>query len=363
MPQTKTMNKATRTLTALLVVLFGATAYCLSPELNYPRIGDKLNVLTLSNVRATIKADSGYVDLSNAEVVKRENFKVYRPATEDSVTTMTVVQGNRIQNLVTNNNLLYKGSATQPGEHRIYAARVPYGAIVDSLRSHAVESTGKISAIGDFRSTGVSASETVPNTVFISLDGDTVLNAELIRTRVDETFSYQYSDSVRHVGLEEQWYIPGYRYPALTYSDNIMITAEGDTIDHVRRWEAIDLSEQKYDIKDDPTNELLRNSLKEPKNMTNFAKGNNHNPSSSSFRSGNVEWNADTETLTVIPQLNEDAVRREYVLCDSHGRVYASGKLSISEPLSISLSAFPPGVYIFGVNNETDVFTLKISKG
>ncbi|MDE6207669.1 MAG: T9SS type A sorting domain-containing protein [Muribaculaceae bacterium] len=336
-------------------------AFGVSPELNSPRIGDELTLLELSNVVVSQPSVDECIDLSNATMTSESEFRVCKPAKEDTLTTMIIAVGRRNIGLATVDNQLYKNRSFQPGQRRIYLSAIPYNTYMDTLTVHELKTSGLIARIGQFTSKGLESSCMTRDTKLITFDGDTLTNVECVRTSIDEEFMYEYGDTVRHIGEENKWYVPGYRYPALTYTADIMISHAGDTIDYVSHWEAIDLKQQEEKIKVDQVNECLRDILKKSF-FTNKYVNHTEVPGDGSFRKGNIEWDAKTKTLTVLPTFNTSDEPVDYILCDAYGRVFRTGSLSSNVPFELSLVDFPRGVYVFALYNDQGLHTIKITK-
>ena len=336
-------------------------AFGVSPELNSPRIGDELMLLDLSNVVVSQPSADECIDLSNATVTSESEFRVCKPAKEDTLTAMIIAVGRRNIGLATVDNQLYKNRSFQPGQRRIYLSAIPYNTYMDTLTVHELKTSGLIARIGQFTSDGRESTRMSRDSKIVTFDGDTLANVECMRSDIDEEFVYDSGDTVRHIGVENKWYVPGYRYPALTYTADTMISLAGDTIDSVSRWEAIALKEQEEKIKVDHVNECLRDILKESfftKKYVNHTEG----PGEGSFRKGNIEWDAKTKTLTVLPTFNTSDGPVDYILCDAFGRVFREGSLSSNEPFELSLVDFPRGVYVFALYNDQVLHTIKITK-
>lgn len=344
------------------IFLLGAAmqkAFSISPNLNYPRIGDELTLLGLNNISLQDVPNDKYVDISNSNILTRSKFKVYAPANDDSLTTMVIVANNRYHSLVFADDVLYETKTYQPGEYRSYNPHIPYGLYIDSLRTHSVESAGASSRIGKFSSSGYSSAEVFSGLTLITLDGDTLSNIECIITKINEVFQYPGVDTLRHVGLQKQWFVPGYRYPALSFRNDNMISVNGDTIDRVCKWEAIDLKQQEDNINDDLLNELLRNSLRDG-NYNILRKQSKPDSNNYSFKHTGIDWNEETKILSVLPGAGIDNREADYVLCDVKGVVYASGCINNSELFTVSLNSYSPGIYIFGLMNNNGFNSFKI---
>lgn len=164
-----------------------------------------------------------------------------------------------------------------------------------------------------------------------------------------------------HKGTLKQWYARGYRYPVLEHSADYMITMDGDTIDYINKWLCIDIKQQEEKIRDDVVNEMLRYVLDGSNNLPKFVK-HSHDSANPAVISANIEWNAETETLTVLRSFSDKNSFEEYILCDASGRVYSHGILEPSEQFSISLKTYSPGIYVFVIKNQDGINSLKFTK-
>lgn len=339
----------------LYIVFSVQTISGLNVDLNSPRIGDNLTVLVLNDVQ-----DNKTIDLSSAIIASKSYFSVFPPAKEDTLTTMVILSDKNSINLLSKNQNLYILNTYQPGEKRVFHSMTPYLFPVNDSENK-IDSYGTLSGIGHFESHGHKIFENESALKLVTLDGDTAYNVECLKSYTDELLIYENSDSVLHKSIIKQWFIPGYRYPGLKYTSDYLITLEGDTVDFVNRWEAIDLKHQEEDIEDDTVNEMIRNPLNETNIFNNFV--NNYNADkNSTIRINNVEWNADNETIAVLHSFNDADTTIEYILCDAAGRVFAHGTISMSEGLTLSIQTHPPGVYVFSLKNQDGINSFKITK-
>lgn len=344
----------------ILLVITHDSAHGLSPELNYPRIGDEMTVRELGNV-PSFDRNKRLTDLSGAVITGSSRFRVYRPAREDSLSCMVIVHGKRTSSIVSRGGVLLESGYSQPGESRIYAGGIPYEACApDSLTAHDVCSRGNISGTGEFMSGGKKIIRRRSGRQIITPDADTVGNLDYVETVIDEMFIYAGSDTARHCGTHARWYAGGYRYPVLTYTDDYIVSMENDTVDRVQRWEAAFPDIQEDEITDDPMNELVRNILADSKEKSRTEKG-RRNPASGSRRFGDFEWNPASEEISLSPGISRESLS-EYILCDISGRVYSAGRLDSAGCFSVSLSACPPGVYVFGYDTDDGFNSFKITK-
>lgn len=328
----------------------------LNVDLNSPRIGDNLMVLVLDNVQ-----DNKMVDLSSATLANKSYFSVFPPAKEDTLTTMVILSDKNNINLLSKNQNLYILNTYQPGEKRVFHSMTPYLFPVNDSENK-IDSSGTLSGIGHFESHGHKIFENDSALKLITLDNDTVYNVECLTSYTDELLIYENSDSVLHKSIIKQWFIPGYRYPALKYTSDYLITLDGDTVDYVNRWEAIDLKHQEETIKDDTVNEMIRNALNETNIFNNFVNNYDAESKSPTIRKNNIEWSTDNETISVLHSLNDADTVVEYILCDVSGRVFAHGSILTSDGFTLSLHTYPPGVYVFSLKNQDGINSLKITK-
>ncbi|MDE6206679.1 MAG: hypothetical protein K2M55_02615 [Muribaculaceae bacterium] len=344
----------------LLIGFVMQHAFCLSPEHNLPRIGDELTILELTDVAAVRMSNEEIVDLSTAQVSGESAFKAFAPAKEDSLTSIILKVDKKIHKFVCSGNCLYETKTYRPGETRIYNPSIPYLTLSDSLYEIALASSGRLAGIGPYTSKGHRVSNIKYDTKLITLQGDTICNVDCIQYKTEEKFFYVGVDTVRHIGFKQQWYARGYRYPALTYTDNLMVTLNGDTVDRVCRWEAIDLKEQEEKIKGDDVNEYLRRIFDKPDYTTKYMTkpSDCHNGFNSK---GNVNWDEQKKKITVHPDMKARDFKPVYVLCDAMGRVFSYGELNTTETFEMTLNDYPDGVYIFALNIGDDLLTYKIS--
>lgn len=346
----------------IIAIILHHNVYGLSPELNYPRIGDELTLFELKNV-PSFEKDKPQTDLSKAVTFAKNRFKVYEPAREDSLSSMIIVQGKRTSLLAYKGSLLFEKGYYQPGEKRMYEGGIIYEAYVpDSLTIQTVCSDGNISGTGSFSSAGRKTIMRDSHRSIITMEGDTLNNLEYSEAELDEIFIYAATDTVKHHGVQSRWYAAGYRYPILTYTDSYIITLENDTVDRIVRWEAAPPAQQEEKIKDDPLNELIRN-IRDVQDRTpgNGTTKNTTYPDNSPRQTGNFEWNPSTGEITLSMGISRD-VLSEYVLCDIHGRVFSAGRLDNADNFSISLANYPPGVYVFGYNTNDEFNCFRITK-
>ncbi len=346
------------TILLLMSALCHGDMFGINPDLNYPRIGDMVELLEIDNIKSSSTEGPKLIDLSNSSISGISYLKVYAPAREDTVTEMMVFRNNRVEYLFSENGLLLTSHFYQPGESRTYMPSLPYLQGQDS--TFQVESGGFLTKIGNFSSEGLQTGHISFNTKIITFDGDTLEYVESLTTQISESLIYQNGDTLIHTGLQEKYLVNGYRYPMLTLSDDLLISLQGDTIDHIRKWEAISLNHQEERIKNDPLNEMIRNSLKNVEKPHGTHHGGISN-GSNSYRQGNFQWDPDSKILTVLPSLNESSSESQYIICDSHGFVWDSGKFNTDGSLQLSLVNYPPGVYIFGYFTGEGVNTFKIS--
>lgn len=353
--------------TGLLLVLAAVTmvmecAYGLSPTCNAPRPGDRITKFVVENVMTTPADTPDYVDLSESRTVGRSTFAVYNPAQEDTLSAMMITDAGRTTRLIRSDHQLYEYSYYQPGETRRYTAQVPYGVCADSMMHHAAGSEGALASIGDFVTEGNRRMTLDGNHTLITMTADTIRSAECLSVFTDEHFHYAGGDTVRHVGVLRQWYAPGYRYPVAEYSDDIMITLDGDTIDQVNRWRATDLHQQQENVKDDPTNELIREYVYHPEYRPDYTV--RHEPGSGDGTSGNgsITWNPESETVTFAPDYDGDTATSEYVVCNDAGVVFATGTVGRTTGLIISLRGYSDGTYIIALKTGDSYESIKVRK-
>lgn len=329
-----------------------------SPDLNSPRIGDELRIFQLKGVSETY---DGNTDMSVAQIIDVSRYKVYKPAKEDTLTTMLIVTEKRNIGLVAHDNNLMIRNTVHPGESRYFSSDNPYIFPADSNEIK-IESKGKIADMGCFETFGKIKFEINSNIELITLDCDTLKNAECLKSVINEIFVYENTDSLLHKGLRKQWYAPGYRYPLLELNEDYMITLDGDTVDYICRWDCMDVKNQEENIKDDPVNELLRNVIKDNHIFNNSGNNYPHGEGKPAGSHSDIAWDAATETIYVRPSLEKSGLTEEFIVCDTFGRVYAQGNIGLSDSFSLSMRDYPPGVYVFAVWNGPEFNTLKITK-
>lgn len=338
-----------KTAAALILPLISwATAGGVSPELNSPRIGDRLDIAVLAGPPSFTDSLRLCPDLSDISVRHTEQLSVWAAAPGDTLTAMCITQGRKTEELVFDGGVYLCRTRQTPGFYRRYDSAWPYSVIKEDSQADTVSASGRADGISSYRTSGRYRMTTASGLRIVTPDGDIAGNVECVIREVDDRMFFDGDSTVCiHRGTDKAWYVPGYRYPVLRQQHDLLLSEEGDTIDSRVTWEALALSEQEAVIDNDPVNSEIRRLIKEQKD----APGNNSRNTSDKDRSKgrlhqsvSIDYAANTVSINRTPG---DSRFIDMMLCDIGGRVYQSRVFGDdAQAVTLSLDGLAPSTYL-----------------
>ena len=345
----------------LILMLFICLAgFAMSPLLNSPRVGDRLDVLVLSMPPAYADTTNLSPTLCRDQSGTVEKMSVWQSLPQDTLIDMIVMTGTR-QLLMTKDrdNVMLSGEY-RPGYTRIYKMRAPY-LTPPSDTAMSVRSEGVIEGISRYVTTGNHTLCRHDGLILRTPDDEIIDNVSCIEQRMHDTVMLADTVPYFHHGLQLRWYAPGYRYPILSNTADILISAEGDTVDTNSRWEYISPYEQETVLADDAVNREIRRAIAD-----NCLHSKYYHPSQIAYAPSNfpdfIRYDGLSKTLTIIPSAFTGDRIETYVLFDYLGHVFDSGALTTTGQMDIDMSGHPEGVYLLYIGTsggpQTYRFTL-----
>lgn len=356
------MLKMSTKLLFFLSIVFSLKTLAISPELTYPRIGDKVTILKLQSGPAW--ADSLWMcpNLTNVSISIREPMRVWAPPRNDSIAYCLIAKGRESIRLAILSDTLYQLDRIVPGRSLFYMTMPAYGFINDDNLSLPIKASGITENIGKYTMEGTWSFSKAKSLSLVTFDGDSIDDIECITTDINEKLVYINNDSTMYQGVIKRWYAPGYRYPLLSHEKGVLLSMTGDTLDYVSSWYAIDPSEIIAEVENDYINELIRNRYAIARQYVNSNPSDNKEHSKHE-RSGNniVSYNAVDNKIVINPSsLSDSDDNRAYILCDIAGIVYAHGDIP-SEGTIISTSGLNPGKYLLYISTNGEAIVYKFS--
>ncbi len=342
-----------KTAAALILPLISwTTADGVSPELNSPRIGDRLDIAVLAGPPSFTDSLRLCPDLSDISVRHTEQLSVWAAAPGDTLTAMCITQGRKTEELVLDGGVYLCRTRQTPGFYRRYDSVWPYSVIKKDSQADTVSATGRADGISSYRTSGRYRMTTASGLRIVTPDGDNAGNVECVVCETDDRMFFDGDSTVCiHHGTDKSWYAPGYRYPVLRQKYDLLVSEDGDTIDSRVTWEALALSEQESAIDNDPVNEEIRRIIKE----RNYDIGcNNQNLSDERHRndrphqSVSIDYAASTVSINRTPG---DSRFIDMMLCDIGGRVYQTYVFGEDrQSLTLSLDGLAPSTYLIYIH-------------
>ncbi len=334
----------------------------ISPKLTHPRIGDKLTILKLYGQPQWIDSLSQSPDLSNVSISDSEQMKVWSPSKADSISYCVITRGREVANLIKRGDTVYQLNRILPGRTKFYDTKPVYGMPYLPVSNKTIKTHGTTNNIGTYQTFGNWSTSKIPGLMVIGFDGDTIRDVECVQTDISETLIYSERDTTLYSGRVQQWYAPGYRYPLLEHETGTLFSVEGDSLDHVYNWYAIDTSEQREILSDDDVNRLIRDRYE---NANSWAESNSGGGNTNmTFNNTNAEIYFDEKNNRIIINPSfalSDKENRAYLICDISGVVYAFGEIT-SEGLILSTEGYNSGTYLLhlSTSGEAVIYKFKI---
>lgn len=352
-----TINKLSVWLILIAVIMAYNVALAISPQLNSPRIGDRLIIKQLRHKPVFTDSLRMCPDFSNVKIESEVNMQVWPPAPTDSISDMVIFKGRMVTELIKYQNGYQISITSKPGITTHFSPGPPYG-VPDSLPlSKSFNSSGHINDIGNYTSTGNYNISQTGNHSLVTIQNDTIFNVECLTSILSEKVVSGEGDEYLHHGMERHWYAPGYRYPLAGEFYDVLLSVDNDTIDTNHVWQIIETPALE-DLPEDPVNEYLR--------AINFNKHNdyhdsdyyNHNePNGDSDTIGNYIIRHENNMLIVTPGhgLGDSCQIKNLMLCDIQGRVYQYEAIGgLGESATMSLTELPQGVYLLYIESDCD---------
>lgn len=330
---------------------YSIIAYGVSPSLNSPRLNDYVTVQTLTHEPRWVDSLCYCPDLQNLTIKSEKKMHVWPPAPDDTISSMIITLDRDILYISGREGMYYVTSCLKPGITRFYIKPEIYS-VPDSFSTHDYETQGHISAIGEYKSLGVSSKKLISSLSIVLDENDTLTNAECVHTTRHGKIIFNDSDTCILHASNRDWFAPGYRYPILCETNDIILSLSGDTIDVDKSWSVMSPVIQETDLKDDPTNEYIRALVKNEsdKGYHQTFEVNQSDRQTSLHR--NIKINADAGEIEISRQFG-DPQFKEVVLCDLSGRVYFAKTWTIGQQtLTIPIRSLIPGQYILYVAAE-----------
>ncbi len=329
-----------------LGILAALDIVAIAPDLTLPRVGDNIAVFRLTHKPAFLDSLSLNPDLSDIELERFGDLKIWPPSAADSVSTHIMTLGRDVFALVQSEDTIRQISKTSPGYFRSYDYAPVYG-YTNMTKICEFCSQGHWDNIGSFKTSGRQSASLIKDLTFISADGDTLPNIECCQYNIIENFVFDQEYQAVFKSVIRKWYAPGYRYPLLIHEDGVMLSEYADTLDAVSTWYMTDPKMQVESIENDPVNTAIRQQqILARRHFSHH--GISMDDSNGSFGSNGIKYNQEINILSVSPCL-ENAVYQSFLLCDITGIVYRSGDMP-AEGISIDTSNLRPGEYLFYVS-------------
>lgn len=344
----------------ILMYIMTSMAYAYSHLLNFPRIGDKMDISILSD--KTVKTDSllTTVDISGADVVSYERYIVWGPAPDDTISAMMVMVDREQKYLTEKNKNLYCHSVIKPGYVRYYKEELPCCIERTDENSFIVISEGRIDGVSEYSTHGEFNYSISEGFTLILPQSDSLRNVERINQRVTEKMLFGDSVVIHHSNNSE-WYVPGYRYPVLSHQQDVMLTESNDTIDTNSRWVYIEPLTQADEIKNDLINESIRSEINNSKHKSPSMPVKNK-IGANDITPPNIRWNSDRTIITVSGRSLTNEQSGEIILCDIQGRVYFLDYFTgDNADININVSTLNKGTYILYVGNDSEPVTYRFT--
>lgn len=353
-----------KTAAALILPLISwATAGGVSPELNSPRIGDRLDIAVLAGPPSFSDSLRMCPDMTDIAVSHTEPFAVWAAAPGDTITAMCLTQGRSTEELTFDDGIYLYRTRQNPGFYRRYDSSLPYGVIKDAAMADTLMAIGRADGVSSYRTSGKYRISTTSGLKIVSPDGDIAGNVECVIREVDDRMFFDGDSTVCiHHGTDKSWYATGYRYPVLRQKYDLLVSEDGDTIDSRVTWEALALSEQEAAIDNDPVNSEIRRLIKEQKD----APGNNSRNISDKDRSKDrlhqsvsIDYAANTVSINRTPG---DSRFIDMMLCDIGGRVYQSRVFGDdAQAVTLSLDGLAPSTYLICIRTTDEPIICKFN--
>ncbi len=354
-----------KTAAALIFTLIPwAIAGGVSPLLNSPRAGDRLDVAVLAGAPAFSDSLRLCPDLSDISVRSAEPFTVWSGAPDDTINALCISQGRKTIDLSLADGIYLLHREQTPGFSRQYHTSLPYGVTNDAGRSDTLLATGRAESVASYRAAGHYRINTTAGLKITTPDGLTVDNVECVVCETDDRMFFDGDTSVCiHRGIDKAWYAPGYRYPVLKQHFDLLLSEEGDTIDRHMRWETVAMSQQEEAILDDPVNEEIRRIVRE-RNELRYSSDNSNNKGKETdpkklHPSVTVDYAAKTAKINRTPG---DSRFIDMMLCDIGGRVYQTHVFSDNDQsATLSLVGLAPSTYLIYIRTDDEPIVCKFN--
>lgn len=344
------------TLATIFLTSVSASAY--SHLLNFPRIGDKMDISVLSGKSVKTDTLSTTVDLTVSTIETNERYSVWAAAPGDTLTAMMVMAGREQKYLTAKGYNLFCRSVIRPGYVRYFKNELPYAINNHSACLFRVTSQGRADGISEYTSDGQSEYKYRGGCTIILPEADTICNVERITHSIIEKMMFGDSVVMHHCNISE-WYAPGYRYPVISHQSDIMLTVDKDTIDTNSRWTYIAPATQEDVITDDPINENIRAEINALRNE-NAAEQPRRNHDKAETMPSNIRWNSDRTTITVSRPTITGEQYGQVILCDVQGRVFhASHFTNDSNDIQINVSSLNNGTFILYIGTDSEPITYR----
>lgn len=329
-------------------------------ELTLPRIGDRVTISRLSKRPGWLDTLSMCPDLSQVTMTASDQMSVWPPVKSDTLSSHYIIRGRLTISLLNRADTLLCHEVRTYGRSRYFDSYPVYGIPHDTITDRIVSSHGNTDNIGAYSTSGRRHIVVADGLKAVSTAGEILDAVVCVTTNICDTLTYESGDKYLYKADTKEWYAPGYRYPILENEAGTLVSVEGDTIDVVDNWYAIDTAEQDEHIHDDHVNELIRNNNKNRNRGLEHPSGNHvrrHVDTSGRY----VNYDADESLLKITAgdMLNNNAVR-EYVMCDVSGIVYAAGTVNAQE-INISTADMHNGTYIVCLTTESDPIVYKFT--
>lgn len=354
--------KMSNKLLFFLSLVFSLRALAISPELTYPRIGDKVTILKLQSGPAWTDSLCMCPNLTNVPIYAREPMKVWAPSRNDSSAYCLIAKGRESIRLAVISDTLYQLDRIVPGRSLFYMTMPAYGFINDDNLSLPIKASGITENIGKYTMEGTWSFSKAKSLSLVTFDGDSIDDIECITTDINEKLVYINNDSTMYQGVIKRWYAPGYRYPLLSHEKGVLLSMTGDTLDYISSWYAIDPSEIIAEVENDYINELIRNRYAIARQYVNSNPSDNKEHSKHERSDNNIVYYDIANNKIVInpSSFSDNDANRAYILCDISGIVYAYGNTP-SEGSAISTSGLNPGTYLLYISTANEAIVYKFS--
>ena len=334
-------------------------AFSESLSINSPRIGDKYSRTVLLGLPYSAYCSGDTINLAGCRQAGTVATETYRPSKTDTISAFMTVEGSTYTcfSLERQSNILVH-SISKPGFRSSIHYYSPYLVYTTTDTCGRAEIIGYLESIGSFTRKGRWEYTVLPGTV-ITPDGDTIVGLSSVVTTVCDTLAIntETSDTTMHIGTNRRWYSPGYRYPILEVC-NELITKGPDTLDNLRQVFYFATYEQERQIEDDAANERIRELWK---NRPNTGQ---QRPTITDGLTDHISYTSKDNTVCIHIDIPDADI--SVLVSDLHGRVWSRSTLaptSVAASVSIDISKYPSGVYMFTVSdNNSNSTTFKIVK-